>query len=885
MKNKRLFWSGILTGVLAVLSTGCSKQVSLDSLLQEMTSREHLTLYPANDYQLRQYSSYNRASVSPGEPGWFENNDMSHFIRVEENSGRREFVLFDAAGPGAIVRWWMTFYKAQNGILRVYIDQAAQPVIQGAPDELLSGTLLCGPPLAVSLQAGAPLGEAGRDYDHNLYVPIPYSKHCKVTYECDSIVTRYDYEGTPVPQGYLWPDVFYNIGYRTYSGNANVESFSMESLGKLRQGLAETCKALLSGKIDSGSERTFEKSLAPGDSVSLHIVLSRSAISRLAVRLQASLMNQALRSTVLRISFDGHRSVWVPAGEFFGSGYSPRPHQTWMNCSDSLGNMESFWVMPFREKCDISLVNYGNQEVKISGVVGIQDYGWKTGSMYFCSSWHEHYRIAARDDGGSPFDLNFINLGGKGVYAGDQVALFNSTHHWWGEGDEKIFVDGETFPSSFGTGSEDYYGYSFAREEAFSHPFLSQPAGIGNMGSGITVNMRHRSLDAIPFRSSLNSNIELWHWAPVQMNYALTTYYYMVNPADVNREPDIQSVKRPVSLNLEDFNRAVYSAGDFKYVPKIDAHFHYLSAGGKYLEAAKSLNFKLLTPIWDGEEVSIEDQLSLAVSAYRAFPGQYAFFGTFPVDSFNEPGFAGRTIAHIQRCLKLGASGIKIWKNIGMTLRDHAGNYVMIDDPAFEPVFRYLEDHRIPVIAHLGEPKNCWLPLEKMNNPGDASYYRNNPQYHMYLHPEVPSYEAQILARDRILKKFPNLRFVGAHLGSLEWNIDELAKRFDSYPGFMADCAARIFHLQQQSGQNYEKVRDFMIRYQDRLIYGTDSEVHETPGKSVEETCSNLEEGWYREWLYFATDSVVNDIRGLKLPAGVIDKLYYRNAAPFFGKK
>ncbi len=882
MKKKTELWRGSLIAMLIFITAGCIRTVSLDSLLKEMASREHLTYFPKDDYRLQQFSSYNRASVSPGSRGWFENNDMSHFIRVEENAGRREFVLFDAEGPGAVVRWWMTFYKAQHGLLRIYIDHDTLPVIQGSPGELLSGTLLTGSPLAKSVQAGAPLGEEGRDYDHNLYVPIPYRQHCKITYECDSIITRYDYEGTPVPQGYLWPDVFYNIGYRSYSGKVSVESFSMEALQQAQSELEQTGNLLLSGLPEAQPESTFEKKLAPGDSILMEITSPKTAINRLSVILDASHMSQALRSTVLTISFDGQQTVWVPVGDFFGAGYSTETHKTWMNSRDLHGRMESFWVMPFREKCRISLVNYGQQEVSVKGSIGTEAYAWKSGSMYFGSSWHEHYRIGTRDEGGSPFDLNFITLSGKGVYAGDQVNLFNSTYHWWGEGDEKIFVDGEAFPSSFGTGSEDYYGYSFARQEAFSHPFLSQPVGVGNMSAGVTVNMRHRSLDAIPFNTSLSSNIELWHWASVRMNYALTTYFYALPPFKNNILPDILSVKRPVSLTIQDFNQATYSSADFKSTPKIDAHFHYLTAEKKYQEKARSLNFKLLTPIWDGDEVTIENQLTLSEAALRAFPGEYAFFGTFPVDSFNEPGFAERTVGHIQRCMMLGATGIKIWKNIGMTLRDRTGKYVMIDDPAFDPVFQYLQDQRIPVVAHLGEPKNCWLPLEKMNNPGDASYYKNNPRYHMYLHPEVPSYEAQILARDRVLKKFPGLQFVGAHLGSLEWNIDELAKRFDSYPGFMADCAARIFHLQLQSGQNYKKVRDFMIRYQDRLIYGTDSEVHDIPGKSVEETCHNLEKGWHREWLYFATDSVVNGIRGLNLPARVVDKLYYQNAAAFF---
>ena len=92
----------------------------------------------------------------------------------------------------------------------------------------------------------------------------------------------------------------------------------------------------------------------------------------------------------------------------------------------------------------------------------------------------------------------------------------------------------------------------------------------------------------------------------------------------------------------------------------------------------------------------------------------------------------------------------------------------------------------------------------------------------MFLHPEYPSYEDQINARDHLLELHPDLKFIGCHLGSLEWNVDELAKRLDKFPDLAVDMSARICHLQYQSAKDREKVRDFCIKYQDRLLYGTD---------------------------------------------------------------
>jgi len=525
----------------------------LTSLLTEMTHREHLTYFPAKPFVHRQFSSYNRASVAREKDGWYANSDMSHFLRVEKNSGRREFVMFDTDGPGAVVRWWMTFYKAQNGKIRVYIDNDTIPLIEGKPSGLLRGKMIADPPLAVAVQEGAPLGEEGRDYDHNFYVPLPFARHCKITYECDSLVLRYEDEGIKVPEGYWWPDVFYNIGYRAYEKGTSVRSVTQEELRSLRKEIDDSGQKLLDENDPSEKVITFGKSISPGDSVQMEIRAKDHAINKLDVLLSSENLPQALRSVVLEVSFDGKRTIWVPVGEFFGTGYDTVPHKTWMNQADGKGRLKSFWIMPFRASCVLKFRNYGKSTVSVSGVTGIEKYSWTPASLYFGASWHEYNHIRTWTAEGNHFDLNFVDLKGQGIYAGDQVTLYNNSWSWWGEGDEKIFVDGESFPSSFGTGSEDYYGYSFGRKAAFSHPFLSQPVGAGNESFGTTIDMRLRSLDAIPFRSGISSNIELWHWADIKMNYALTTFYYIHTPFSTNISPDPESVWNPVVFSKIDF--------------------------------------------------------------------------------------------------------------------------------------------------------------------------------------------------------------------------------------------------------------------------------------------------------------------------------------------
>lgn len=323
-----------------------------------------------------------------------------------------------------------------------------------------------------------------------------------------------------------------------------------------------------------------------------------------------------------------------------------------------------------------------------------------------------------------------------------------------------------------------------------------------------------------------------------------------------------------------------YTVNDFENTPKIDGHFHYLTMDDRYMDFISAQNFRILSINWEGE-YSIDEQMNITTSIRSKNQGKFAFFGTFSVSSFGKAGFAEKTIARIDECMKAGASGIKIWKNIGMVLKDSTGRYVMIDDPAFEPILTYLEKNKIPVMGHLGEPKDCWLPENEMIDPGAVSYFKENPQYYMFLHPEAPSYEAQIISRDNILRRHPNLDFIGAHLASLEWSFDELAKRLDSFPNLKVDMAARMYPIQYQSKADREKVRNFMIKYQDRILYGTDFEVHDKPEVDYQISADNLRKGWLAQWIYLATDSTLG-VKGLKLPKDVIDKIYFKNAEKYF---
>ena len=149
-------------------------------------------------------------------------------------------------------------------------------------------------------------------------------------------------------------------------------------------------------------------------------------------------------------------------------------------------------------------------------------------------------------------DFNYTHLKGKGVVVGDVLTLFNTGFEWWGEGDEKIYIDGEKFPSHFGTGTEDYYGYAWSAKEIFNAPFIAQPDGSGATESGYVVNIRSRSLDAIPFTSEIKFDMEMWHKSVTLMDFAPATFFYLKPGGKILVSPDRQGARQKVIIKRED---------------------------------------------------------------------------------------------------------------------------------------------------------------------------------------------------------------------------------------------------------------------------------------------------------------------------------------------
>lgn len=487
-------------------------EISTESLLSDLLDLDRLTRLPDPPYTTRQFSSYNRASTTPADPeGWFANRDRGHFLRIEEVAGGREHVMMDAAGPGVIVRIWSA---SRRGMLRVYIDGGETPVIEAPVTDLLGG-----------VYPGMPEPLAGvRARGYNLYFPIPYARHCRVTTDNEAL--------------------FYHINYRTYPDGTPVWSFQPEDLARASDRIADVARRLRTPRcaIEPPPERrevAFEVEVAPGARARLlDADDGPGAIHALAVTIRnaGEDIDDALRGCVLEMRFDDHHTVESPLGDFFGTAPGLNAYESLpMGITDDpVPELWSHWRMPFARAARIDVRNLGRGAVTVSGRAAIVPWGVDERTLYFHAGWRIERDIPTR-----PFsDWTHLDCTGTGRFVGGALHIMNPVRRWWGEGDEKIYVDGERFPSHFGTGSEDYYGYAWCSTERFVHAYHNQPRADGPRNYGHVSNNRFHVIDDIPFTRSFRFDMENWHHNPItHTTRAAVSYWYARPGSTASFEP------------------------------------------------------------------------------------------------------------------------------------------------------------------------------------------------------------------------------------------------------------------------------------------------------------------------------------------------------------
>lgn len=504
---------------LSILSAAAAQTVTTESLLKGMTDLPALAEWPDPPFICKQFSSYDRASKTADDAkAWFANGDAGQFIRIDTVGDRKEHVMADMAGPGAIVRIWSANPK---GTLRIYLDGETKPTIECDLGTWLSG-LYPGVPKPIA-------GEYSKGW--NSYFPIAYAKHCKITSD--------------------QPGFYYHVNYHEYPAGTTVQTFTPADVDKTIPLIYKVAGTLASPPTPKAVDTAKSISLTDAKTPYEIKLAGPKAIEGLALQVAAEDIGAALRGALLEIDFDGIACVRAPVGDFFSSLGRPSALGSLPQTVTSAGEFYSTWFMPFEKSASMRIVNHSGQPLKLAARVDSRDYKWTDRSMHFYAKWRTDWQKPTRP----MVDWNYLTATGRGVFVGVAFNIANPVRDWWGEGDEKIYVDGETFPSWFGTGTEDYFGYAWCWPGLFTHAYHAQSRCDGPGNYGLTTVNRFHFLDRIPFSKTFRFDMELWHWnETAKVDMAVTSFWYArpggtdgyapVAAADL-RMPALQPYKPP----------------------------------------------------------------------------------------------------------------------------------------------------------------------------------------------------------------------------------------------------------------------------------------------------------------------------------------------------
>jgi len=320
----------------------------------------------------------------------------------------------------------------------------------------------------------------------------------------------------------------------------------------------------------------------------------------------------------------------------------------------------------------------------------------------------------------------------------------------------------------------------------------------------------------------------------------------------------------------------------FEDIMKIDVHSHVFEDIPSLVTMLRRSKVRTMNVCNNGSDGHLATMHRIAFDLFRKYPDLFPYASTFDVTGVNDADYAQKVVKWLDGTFSQGAVAVKIWKEVGLQVKKKDGTFILPDDPVFDPIYAHIAKSRKPLLAHLAEPIDAWRPLDP-DSP-HYRYYSTNPQWHLYGKAEYPSHAAIIAARDRILEKHPSLTLIGAHLGSLEHDLEAIAVRLDRYPNFHVEVAARTRNLVRHPR---DMVRALFLAHQDRIMYGVDASWKPYLGPPPtdaqrQDHVKRLEERYRVDWQYYAgTGDMQYDgrpVQALGLPREVLEKFYNRNA-------
>ncbi|MBI5433638.1 MAG: DUF2961 domain-containing protein [Planctomycetes bacterium] len=477
-------------------------------LLAEAADRDAVARLDSPNFRTRLFSSFDRRAASR-DRNWFADSDRGQSLRSIERSGRREAVLVDARGPGALVGGFAT---PLAGRLRVYLDGGAEP--------------------ALDLEARAFFAASESAACGRLREPIPFARRCVVTTDAPDGV-EYAFEAREYPPGTavttLSPAEFgapssesaTPVGAAPSTGSATQVGGPPrgESLTRRFEGVLSPANP---GAPIAELELSLGPEFAPRGQVIRELELSIEPLDPKSSR------EDVLRRTLLTLEFDGERTVDVPVGDFFGCA-AGRVEQTRGRARVEGERLISTWPMPYRQSARLVLRQSGKERVAVRCSVEVEAFDHDERTLRFGAQWTA---LAAAPTAPAR-DWRVLSLEGRGKLVGEVLALGMPLRTLATRGDTKVWVDGEGFPSHFATSYEAAFGACAADGTGFVRRDAAD-------GSGWSVFSRERALDVVTFERSLLVERELLCDAPTELELASTTFYYLAPGARAEHPaPDV----------------------------------------------------------------------------------------------------------------------------------------------------------------------------------------------------------------------------------------------------------------------------------------------------------------------------------------------------------
>ena len=519
LTSTKLWLYGLVLFRLALGSCAyASVSYSYVDLIGTLTNLEHLAELPSAGEKSAEWTSRDRASTCDSASGqyvnWSANNDGTGNLGTQADGG---IIMAQMNGPGCIWRMWSA--QVGTGHVKIFLDGSITPTVDLAFQDYFNRSQFPFnyPSLTYSVCGG-----------FDSYLPIPYNASCKI-----------------VAYG-SWGQYFH-FNYSTFGAGVSVPTFTTHLTAAEKVALCNVNDFFVNhlgsdpADVRSGEVTvTNSYAIAPGQAVTNLDLKGPGAITSFKVRVKkiagVGVSWQALRELTVSMYWDGEGalSVWAPLGDFFGSACGYIPYQSLPLGMETNGWMYCYWYMPFASGARMVLGNDGTATRNVDVIITYAPLAKPIASLTrFHAKWNRGTYVT--NNGRSP-DYRFLNVSGQGRFVGLAMHVYQTVDFspgpWWGEGDEKFFVDGETMPSWFGTGSEDYFGFAWGTPGYFSQPYHSQLlAPPGNLfAAGNRALNRFHITDNVPFQTGFDGCIEKWQYANESVTrYSMMPYWYLAS--------------------------------------------------------------------------------------------------------------------------------------------------------------------------------------------------------------------------------------------------------------------------------------------------------------------------------------------------------------------